>query len=83
MLLARIRKLVATTMATLSNAAVVAAVEDGWRSAVLCPLAVYSVELVVDRSLHPWLMEVGGGGMGWVVVCKDEACYDTKALKNA
>ena len=45
-------------MTALARAAEAAAEKDSWRSASPCPLAVYGVDLVVDQSLYPWLVEV-------------------------
>ena len=51
----RVRELVSAAMVALTTAA---AAKDDRRSGAMCPLAVYSVELVLDMSLRPWLVEV-------------------------
>ena len=50
----RVRELVSTAMVALATSAA----KDDRRSRLPCPLGVYSVELLLDTSLRPWLVEV-------------------------
>ena len=50
----RVRELLSAAMVALTTTAA----KDDSRSGAVCPLAVYSVELVLDMSLRPWLVEV-------------------------
>ena len=56
--LSRIRDLVSRAVTALVQAAEAAAEKDSWRTTTFCPLAVHGVDLVMDQSLHPWLVEV-------------------------